>query len=180
MELEAYEAKIMHGGEHVRERVAARRRIIPRRKVASAQAPALAAMAEVKTNGFVVAVVLIILIVFMTNTGGGGKSTISQEEVKLLRERVAQLETKLGATLVNSGRARSMSTLTSSSGAVMQRPAAAAGAEAAVTSSAADVKPAPQPAVVSTATTPVESAVAAAHAAEGAKGHRRPRLVVDR
>ena len=83
-------------------------------------------MAEVKTNGFVVAVVLIILIVFMTNTGGGGKSTISQEEVKLLRERVAQLETKLGATLVNSGRARSMSTLTSSSGAVMQRPAAAA------------------------------------------------------
>ena len=134
-------------------------------------------MAEVKTNGFVVAVVLIILIVFMTNTGGGGKSTISQEEVKLLRERVAQLETKLGATLVNSGRARSMSTLTSSSGAVMQRPAAAAGAEAAVTSSAADVKPAPQPAVVSTATTPVESAVAAPSLVESPLPERtRPKV----
>ena len=56
---------------------------------------------------------VVLLLLLITNFAGekNASSSISQEEVKLLRERVAQLESKLGATLVNNGRSgRSAST----------------------------------------------------------------------
>ena len=53
-------------------------------------------------GGGVITLLLILVINLMGEKNSSTK--ISESEVRLLRERVAQLETRLGATLVNNGR----------------------------------------------------------------------------
>ena len=77
--------------------------------------------------------VISLLVLLGVNVSGERNSStkLSEEEVRLLRERVAQLENRLGATLVNNGRGSTSSaaTLLSSTGAVVQRPSAISGVQ---------------------------------------------------
>ena len=121
--------------------------------------------------------VAVVLILGFTNLSGERNTTsrITAEEVSLLRERVADLEAKLGAKLVSSSSAptvvssstgRTLSKA-SSSGSIMQRPAAASAAAAVPPAAGASAAPA-------AAATPAAASAAAPMAAAQAQAQAAP------
>ena len=123
-------------------------------------------------------VAALLLLILMNLSGERNTATkVKEEEVRLLRERVEQLETRLGATLINSGRgtATTAATLQSSSGVIVQRPGQGAVrvVDPVPPVAAASAAPA-QASAVAAAVAPIESrssvAVMAAPVAGGGAG----------
>ena len=124
----------------------------------------------------------LLLIIVMNLSGTNNQSTkLKEEEVRLLRERVAQLEVRLGATLVNNGRgtASTAGTLMSSSGGVVQRPGPSVVSQVSNTvvarpESAVATVVTPAPAVESRAVATIAAAPAGGWAAAELPERKRP------